>query len=253
MLELVNISKKLDGKDILRDVSLRVREGETLVIVGASGAGKSVTLQHIAGLMTPDDGDVRIDGVALGQARGRQLEQLRNKLGMLFQSGALINWMSVFDNVALPLIEKTDLSPEEIAETVTEKLRIVGLEDAGAKMPGEISGGMRKRAGLARAIVRNPAIVLYDEPTSGLDPVMSRTIDRLIVDLQRSLTITSVVVTHDLLSAFSVASSIAMLHEGRIAEWAPPEDFRRSRNPVVREFVEAQMETATIGEDTDEQ
>lgn len=246
MLELDDIYKELNGKEVLKGVSFRVPAGETLVIVGASGAGKSVMLQHIAGLMAPDSGTISIDGVDLCTAHGRQLEEVRNRFGMLFQSGALINWMSVRDNIALPLYEKTSLSDEEIRRIVAEKLDLVGLQGAEDKMPAEISGGMRKRAGLARAIVRDPALVLYDEPTSGLDPVMSRTIDRLILALQRDLGVTAVVVTHDLRSAFAVGNNVAMLHQGELVELSPPEQFRNSRCRVVREFVEAQF-----GEDED--
>lgn len=245
MLELSDIRKNLNGKDVLSGVSFRVPEGETLVVVGSSGAGKSVMLQHIAGLMAPDSGTVVIDGVDLCTARGRELEAVRNRFGMLFQSGALINWMSVYDNVALPLYEKTTLSDDEIRGIVEEKLRLVGLEGAGSKMPAEISGGMRKRAGLARAIVREPTLILYDEPTSGLDPVMSRTIDDLILDLQRSLGVTAVVVTHDLRSAFAVGNNVAMLHEGQIVELSPPEQFRNSDRPFVRKFVDAQFGDAS--------
>lgn len=241
MLELRDISKELDGKEVLKGVSFRIPAGETLVIVGASGAGKSVMLQHIAGLMAPDQGTITIDGVDLCAARGRRLEAVRDSFGMLFQSGALINWMSVRDNIALPLYEKTTLSDDEIRRIVEEKLELVGLQGTGDKMPAEISGGMRKRAGLARAIVRDPSLILYDEPTSGLDPVLSRTIDQLILTLQRDLGVTAVVVTHDLRSAFAVGNNVAMLHRGEIVELAPPEHFRNSRRRVVREFVDAQF------------
>jgi phospholipid/cholesterol/gamma-HCH transport system ATP-binding protein len=241
MLELRHISKALGGRQILKGLDLRIEKGQTLVIVGASGTGKSVTLQHMIGLMQPDQGQVLVDGEELQKARGRKLQELRLKFGVLFQSGALINWMSIADNVALPLIEKTTLSDREIDQIVAEKLAMVDLDGAGEKMPSEVSGGMKKRAGLARAIVHNPQIVLYDEPTSGLDPVMSRKIDALIRNLQAKLGITSVVVTHDLLSAFNVGDVIVMLHEGRVIEQGSPEVFAASQLPIVREFIDSQF------------
>lgn len=241
MLELRGIRKVLGGRAILNGVDLRVERGQTLVIVGPSGVGKSVTLQHMVGLMRPDSGQVLVDGEDLQEVDGAGKERIRNKFGMLFQSGALINWMTVFDNVALPLYEKTKLGDDEIDRVVEEKLALVGLSEHGHKYPAAISGGMKKRAGLARAIVRNPQIVLYDEPTSGLDPVLSRMIDRLIVDLQKRLGVTSVVVTHDLNSAFTVGDTVAMLDEGRIVELAPPAQFMKSTNPFVQAFIEAQF------------
>jgi len=240
MIRLVDIHKSLGGRPVLRGVDLHVQRGETLVIVGASGTGKSVTLQHMVALLTPDRGQVLVEGERVDTVRGQALERIREKFGVLFQSGALINWMNVFDNVALPLYEKTDLDDAAVAEKVHSALALVGLEGVDEKMPAELSGGMRKRAGLARAIIRDPSIVLYDEPTSGLDPVMSRRIDRLIRSLQQRLQVTSVVVTHDLHSAFEVGDRIAMLAEGRIVEEGTPEEFRRSRDPLVREFLEAQ-------------
>ena len=241
MIRLQDVHKELGGKPVLTGVSLTVERGETLVIVGSSGTGKSVTLQHMVGLLKPDRGDVEIDGESIVEARGRRLEAIRSRFGVLFQSGALINWMNIFDNVALPLTEKTTLSESEIADAVHRTLGLVGLRDADKKMPAEMSGGMKKRAALARAIIHSPAIVLYDEPTSGLDPVMARTIDGLIRDLQDRFEVTSVVVTHDLNSAFTVGDRVAMLHEGTIVECAPPEAFRRSGQPYVREFITAQF------------
>ena len=246
MLELRDVNKSLGGSPVLEHLSLRVERGRTLVILGASGAGKSVTLRHLAGLVRPDSGQVLVDGEDLAAARGPQREAVLDKLGMLFQSGALLNWMTVFDNVALPLYEKTRLGDAEIAAVVRHKLELVGLADAGHKKPSELSGGMRKRAGLARAIVRDPAIILYDEPTSGLDPVMSRTIDALIRSLQGHLKVTSVVVTHDLVSAFSVGDEVALLHEGHLIACAPPHEFAASTHPVVRQFIDAQLPPAAV-------
>lgn len=241
MIELINIEKSFGEKQVLNGVSLTISKGETFVIVGPSGTGKSVTLRHMLGLISPDSGQVLIDGVNVQEAHGKDIVKLREKFGVLFQSGALINWMDVYENVALPLIEKTDFNIDEITEQVAEKLEMVGLKGIEKKMPSELSGGMKKRVGLARAIIRHPEIVLYDEPTSGLDPVLSRSIDDLIVDLQKRLNITSVVVTHDLVSAFAVGDKIAMLHGGNVVECSTPEEFKHSSNPLVRQFIESQF------------
>lgn len=246
MIQLENVVKRLGGKIILDGVSLHVERGESLVLVGSSGTGKSVTLKHIVGLMQADSGSITVDGVDISTVSGAEASRLRRKFGMLFQSGALINWMSVFENIALPLYEHTRLNDAEIAEQVRQKLDLVNLPGCEQKKPGEISGGMKKRVGLARAIIGEPEILLYDEPTSGLDPVMSRHIDRLILSLQEKLGVTSVVVTHDLHSAFSVADRIAMLHEGTIIAHCTPEEFVKNDHPSVQEFVKAQFETGKV-------
>ena len=209
--------------------------------MGPSGTGKSVTLKHILGLLTPDEGQVLIDGEDLNALNNKRLEKVRERFGVLFQSGALINWLNIFDNMALPLREKTRLNVEEISALIQEKLLLVNLSDIDKKMPSELSGGMRKRVGLARAIIREPEIIIYDEPTSGLDPVLSRSIDRLIVNLQKRLKVTSVVVTHDLVSAFAIGDRIAMLHNGKVIELATPAEFKRSNNKIVQEFINAQF------------
>lgn len=250
MIELRNIVKELGGQPVLQGVDLEVRAGESLVIVGSSGTGKSVTLQHMIGLLRPDSGEVLIGGERLTGAGGRAMERIRMKFGVLFQSGALVNWMNVFDNVALPLYEKTTLGDAEIADKVKAALALVDLDGTDEKMPSELSGGMRKRAGLARAIIMEPSIVLYDEPTSGLDPIMSRRIDRLIRDVQHRFNATTVVVTHDLQSAFTVGDRIAMLSAGRIVEVSAPKDFQASNSPIVQEFIAAQFSrdaTASVG------
>ncbi len=218
-----------------------MRRGETFVIVGPSGTGKSVTLQHMVGLLHPDEGEVLIEGENMNTSRGQALAKIRNKFGFLFQSGALINWMNVFENVALPLLEKTDMDYPDVVNAVHEYLALVGLEGIEEKMPAELSGGMRKRVGLARAIIQKPAIVLYDEPTSGLDPVMARNIDRLIQELQKKMRVTSVVVTHDLHSAFTVGNTVAMLYDGQIVEAGSPKEFAASKHPFVKEFMNAQF------------
>jgi len=241
MIQLDNISRNLGGKTVLCNLSMTVERGQTQVIVGASGAGKSVMLRHVIGLLTPDAGRVLIDGLPVGSAAAGDLEAVRSRFGVLFQSGALINWMNVFDNVALPLYEKTEMSDGEIRDNVMSKLELVGMQDAHAKMPAELSGGMRKRVGLARAIIRDPGVILYDEPTSGLDPVLARSIDHLICRLQDTLGVTSVVVTHDLHSAFYVGNRIAMLAEGQIEANCTPAEFARHASPTVQKFVQAQF------------
>lgn len=233
----------LGGRTVLDGVSLDVEQGDIFVIVGPSGAGKSVSLKHMVRLMTPDEGDVFVGGDCVNSASGPTLEAIRNRFGYLFQGGALLAWMTVEENVALPLQEKTDMTPEAIGEKVHETLKLVGLENDGKKSPSEISGGMAKRAGLARAIVHGPEIILYDEPTSGLDPVTARTIDALIAKTGKDLGGTSVVVTHDLHSALSIGTRIAMLYDGKIVEVATPEDFIRSAEPIVKDFLESQYIT----------
>jgi len=243
MIRFENIVKNFDGKTVLDDISFEVEKGETFVIVGLSGAGKSVTLKHMIRLMRPDSGCVKIDGEAIETLSKHPLEKVRSKFGVLFQSSALLQWMSVRDNVALPLREHTALSETEILKRVDEKLLMLGLEDAREKFPADLSGGMRKRVGLARAIIMNPEIVLYDEPTSGLDPVTSRRIDHLILQMRKELGITSVVVTHDLHSALSIGTRIMMLHHGKIVENAPPKDFIHSKNETVQSFLASQYIT----------
>ena len=245
MIWIENIAKDFGRGAVLDDVSLEIEAGETFVIVGPSGTGKSVLLKHMIGLLTPDRGRVFIGDDLISEARGDELARIRERFGVLFQGGALMQWLNVLENVALPLRERTNMGEEEILNTAREKLRMVGMENDADKYPSEISGGMRKRAGLARAIVRNPEIILYDEPTSGLDPVSSRTIDRLIADLRDQLHATSVVVTHDLHSALSIGTRIAMLYGGHVLELATPQKFIESEVPEVRLFLEAQYITKT--------
>jgi len=243
MIRFENITKVLGRKTVLDNVSFEVAEGETFVIVGLSGAGKSVTLKHMIRLMQPDAGSVLIDGEAINHLSRAALQTVRTKFGVLFQSAALLQWMSVKDNVALPLREHTQKGEEEIEKLVAEKLHLLNLTEATDQFPADLSGGMQKRAGLARAIIMNPQIVLYDEPTSGLDPVTSRRIDDLIVNMRKELGITSVVVTHDLHSALTIGSRIMMLHGGKIVENSTPEEFIRSKDPTVQSFLESQYIT----------
>lgn len=243
MVRFDAVTKELGGRAVLDEVSFDILEGETFVIVGPSGAGKSVTLKHMVRLLTPDSGNVFVDGHPISEAEGSDLERLREYFGYLFQGGALLAWLTVFENVALPLRERTSMAEDAICERVQATLELVGLGNDGGKFPSQISGGMRKRAGLARAIIRDPKIVLYDEPTSGLDPVTSRTIDALIHRLREEKGVTSVVVTHDLHSALSIGSRIAMLHSGHIVELSTPAAFIGSAQPDVKAFLESQFIT----------
>ncbi len=241
MLRFENVVKRFDGQDVLSGVSFTVNPGEVLAVVGPSGTGKSVTLKHAVRLLTPSSGRVLLDGVDIANARGQKLAAIRARFGYLFQGGALLGWLTVAENVALPLRECTSLSDEEIDAKVAEALAAVELTAAADRFPAEISGGMAKRAGLARAIVREADIILYDEPTSGLDPVTSITINRLIRRLNAERHITSIVVTHDLLGALLFADRVMMLKNGKVVECATPEKFVVSENAEVREFLDAQF------------
>ena len=243
MITFEHVTKELGGKTILDDVSFEVPKGETFVVVGLSGAGKSVTLKHMVQLLIPDSGVVRIGEDVISQARGAELERMRKRFGVLFQGAALLQWLSVFENVALPLRENTKMADEEIEKTVLEKLTLLNMQDAVDQYPADLSGGMQKRVGLARAIVMNPEMILYDEPTSGLDPVTSRMIDGLIEDLRNELGITSVVVTHDLHSALAIGSRIMMIDGGKIVENATPQEFIKSKNETVQRFLKSQYIT----------
>ncbi|PIR18091.1 MAG: ABC transporter ATP-binding protein [Deltaproteobacteria bacterium CG11_big_fil_rev_8_21_14_0_20_49_13] len=237
MIKLVNVHKKFGGQKVLDGVTLDIPKGKITVVIGASGVGKSVLLKHMIGLLKPDSGKVFVDGIDLSNLSPVQLVNIRKKFGMLFQGAALLDSLNVFDNVAFPLVEHKKLSPSEIKRIVHEKLELVGLKNIDHKMPSELSGGMRKRVGLARAIILQPETMLYDEPTTGLDPIMTDSVDNLILDMQQKLKITSVVISHDIASAFTVADQIAMLHEGKIVEAGPPQRLKESRDPFVRKFI----------------
>jgi phospholipid/cholesterol/gamma-HCH transport system ATP-binding protein len=243
MIRFDKVTRRLGNRVVLDEVDLAINKGETFFIVGSSGAGKSVSLKHMVRLLTPDTGHVWVGDDCVSDAQGRDLERIRTRFGVLFQSAALLQWMTAGENVGLPLRERTDKTDEEIDKIAREKLALVGLEEAFDKFPAELSGGMRKRVGLARAIITDPEILLYDEPTSGLDPVTSRTIDKLIDDLRKQLGVTSVVVTHDLHSALTIGDRIAVLDQGKIVEVAKPEDFVKSKNKFVRSFLDAQYIT----------
>ncbi len=248
MIELIDVHKELGGRKVLNGMSLKVERGETMAIIGRSGSGKSVTFKHVTGLLKPDSGRILVDGVDVTTATWKEIDDVRRRLGVLFQSGALLNWMTVDANVALPLRELTDLPEVEIRRIVDEKLALVELNDAGHLMPATLSGGMKKRAGLARSLVLEPEILLYDEPTSGLDPIMANRINELIIDMQRKLNVTSIVVTHDMESAFMIADRIAMLFGGRIIEVGTPLEIQATKNVIVRQFVDGKTR-GPVGEE----
>ena len=237
MIKLVNVNQSFKERTVLRNINLTVEAGETLALIGGSGSGKSTMLRLMVGLLPPTSGEIWIDGQEISRLEEEALDQVRLKMGMVFQYSALFDSMTVGENVAFGLREHTDYDEDKIQQIVAEKLALVGLYDAAAMMPGELSGGMKKRVGLARAIAFEPSIIFYDEPDSGLDPVMTEKIDQLILAMQRQLNVTSVVVTHDMESACLVGDRIAMVYEGEIIAHEPVEKFRRLKDPRVREFL----------------
>ena len=238
ILELRGVQKFFDGRQVLKDINLSVAAGETLVIIGGSGCGKSTLLQTVIGEYKPDVGHVFIDGDDACCASPKDLDRIRRKFGILFQSGALYSSMTVGENVALPLREHTDLDEKIVQMIIKMKLELVGLRDFENLMPAQISGGMRKRVGLARAIALDPKIVFYDEPSAGLDPIATSVIDQLVIDLRTKLGVTSIVVTHDMKSAMRIADRVAMLYNGEFIAVGPPRDFTNPTDPRVRQFVE---------------
>ncbi|MBI4363866.1 MAG: ATP-binding cassette domain-containing protein [Candidatus Latescibacteria bacterium] len=241
-IEIEGVWKRLGRNEVLRGVDLAVRRGESVVIIGRSGTGKSVLLKHVVGLMDPDRGSVRVDGMDVPSLSISELLELRRRIGMLFQGGALFDSMSVGENVGLALREHTPMSESQIELVVREKLSLVGLEGSESLRPSSLSGGMKKRAALARALALNPEIMLYDEPTTGLDPITADLINRLIRKLQERLGITSISVTHDMRSAYHIADRIAMLHEGRIHAVGAPAEIQSTRDPALRQFIEGSAE-----------
>lgn len=242
MIELIGISKSFSGRPVLRNVNLKVEDGESVVIIGRSGSGKSVTLRHILGLLEPDSGRVIVDGKDVNEMSKSELFELRRGMGMLFQNSALWDSMNVEDNIALALRHHKMMPETEIKERVSECLSMVGLDEIGLKYPAELSGGMRKRVGLARAIATQPKYMLYDEPTTGLDPIMAAIIDRLISDLNHQMHTTSVTITHDMNSAFQIADRIVMLHRGEFIFSGTPREVQDTDMPVVRQLVHGEAE-----------
>jgi len=242
MIRVENLYKSFNGLEVLRGVSLEIDKGEVLALIGMSGFGKSVLLKHIAGLMKPDRGRVLIDGEDMCHLKGKDLERMRSRFGFLFQGGALFDSLTVFENVAFPLREKTMLSDEEIKATVLSKLEQVGLAGTEHKYPAELSGGMIKRAALARALVRDPEIMLFDEPTTGLDPIIAHTILTLIDFCHKGLNFTGIIVTHQIPRIFDIVQKVAMLHGGTILAGGSPETIASSNEPIVRQFVSGNIE-----------
>jgi len=237
MIEIINVLKNFNSHQVLRGVNLTIRNGETMVIIGRSGCGKTVLLRHMIGLVQPDSGQVIVDGQDVATLTGKELEALHLKFGMLFQGAALFDSMTVGENVAFSLREHTQMKEEEVDARVRECLGLVGLKGIEHLKPAELSGGMRKRVGLARALAIGPKIILYDEPTTGVDPVMADAINKLIKELHDRLKVTGVAVTHDMVSAYKIADRIAMLHEGKILQVGTPDEIRNTSNPIVRQFI----------------
>jgi phospholipid/cholesterol/gamma-HCH transport system ATP-binding protein len=237
LIEFRKVSKRFGRQVVLDHIDLEIEEGESIVIIGASGSGKSVMLKHMVALLQPDEGQVFFDGRRIDALPERKLVFVREQFGFLFQMGALFDSMNVEDNVGFPLVEHTHKKPEVISRIVGQKLALVGLPQVRRKMPAELSGGQRKRVALARAIALDPRVILYDEPTTGLDPIRADIINELILKLKRELNVTSVVVTHDMQSAFKVGDRIVMLHEGHLIFDGTPSQVRSSDNPIVRRFV----------------
>ena len=238
LIQVRDLVQKIGGQEILRGLSIDVMPGETLVLLGKSGGGKSVFLRHLIGLMRPISGSIVFEGDEITRLQERELEPFRKKIGMLFQDGALFDSMNVFDNVAFPLRESGERNLKTIREKVAESLAMVKMTGHEHKMPVNLSGGMRKRVALARAIISPPDVILYDEPTAGLDPIVSDSINKLIRHLQRELHVTSIVVTHDMVSCNHIADRVALLNEGRIYFLGTLEDLRMSTDPIIRDFVD---------------
>jgi len=239
MIRAIDLHKRFGRHQVLRGLSLDFLPETITVILGGSGSGKSVFMKHLIGLLRPDAGQVLIEGEDLNQLRGRELHRVRRKFGMVFQMAALFDSMSVLDNVAFPLREHAKgMGDAARRRKAMERLEALDLGDAAEKFPAELSGGMRKRVGLARAVVLDPKVVLYDEPTTGLDPITTRSVDDMILDAKRKFGVTSVVISHDIASSFRIADRLAFLHQGYIVEVAPPETFRTSSHPAVRRFLD---------------
>lgn len=246
MIELIDIHKSFEKKNVLNGVNLKVEKGESVVVIGGSGSGKSVLLKHIIGLLRPDEGTVTVNSTDILQLDEDGLNEIRKKFGMLFQSAALFDSMTVWENVGFGLKRHTRLPDREIKEVAVQKLGLVGLVNVEDLMPSELSGGMRKRVGLARAIAMEPEILLYDEPTTGLDPITADAINDLVIKMREKLQVTSVAITHDMKSAYKIADTIAMLYNGVIIAKGTPEETQNTSDPVVRQFIEGRAEGPII-------
>ena len=237
MIEIINLSRSFNKNKVLDNLNLIINSGEVIVIIGRSGCGKSVLLKHIIGLIKPDIGQIIIDGNDVTRFEEYEMDKLRLSFGMLFQGAALFDSMTVGENVGFTLREHTSMSEAEIRKKVANSLELVGLKGIEDLMPSELSGGMKKRVGLARAICNSPKIILYDEPTTGLDPIMADAINDLIIDLNKKLNVTSIVVTHDMVSAYKISDRVAMLYKGKIVAIGSPDDIKNTKDPVVKQFI----------------
>jgi phospholipid/cholesterol/gamma-HCH transport system ATP-binding protein len=242
MIKITDLKKSFNSKKVLDGVNLDIEKGKITVIIGRSGEGKSVLIKHIIGLLKPDSGQILLDGQDITKMTERELNEVRRRFGMLFQGAALFDSLTVGENVAFPLREHAGMPEADLKEVIKEKLRLVGLKNVENMMPADLSGGMKKRVGLARAVAMDPEIVLFDEPTTGLDPIMSDNVATLILDTQRDLKTTYIVITHDISLTYKIADKVAMLHEGKIVEQGDVEYVKSSVNPILRQFVEGRAE-----------
>ncbi|HHL73522.1 MAG TPA: ABC transporter ATP-binding protein [Bacteroidetes bacterium] len=237
MIEIRDLYKAFEGQQVLRGVTLNIEKGKSHIVIGRSGCGKSVLLKHIIGLLQPDAGDVRVDGISIPGLPRRELYKVRRKIGMLFQGAALFDSMTVAENISLGVREHRMVDEQDLPALVAEKLAMVGLKGIEEKYPSELSGGMKKRVGLARALMMEPEYILYDEPTTGLDPVMADAINEMIIDVTGQMGVTSIVVTHDMVSAYKIGDMISMLHEGTVRFTGTPDEIRACDDPVVQQFI----------------
>ena len=241
-IRVVNLHKSFKENHVLRGVHLEVRQGESMVVLGGSGSGKTVLIKCIIGLIRPEEGEIYVDGLEITSLNEQKMNEVRKKFGMLFQGGALFDSLKIWENVGFGLRQQTRLNEEEIKKIASEKLRLVGLRDIEDLMPAELSGGMKKRVSLARAIAMEPEILLYDEPTTGIDPIMADAINGLTVQMREKLNVTSIAITHDIKSAYKIADRIAMLFQGKIIEVGTPEEIKNSPNPIVQQFIQGKSE-----------
>lgn len=242
MIEVIDLHKSFNGHEVLRGINLKVEKGQTLALIGGSGNGKSVLLKHIIGLTKPDKGRILIDNLDVSKLKGKQLKQLKERLGIVFQGGALFDSLTVFENVAFPLREKTRMRGTEIQETALNELARVGLSGAENKYPAELSGGMKKRVALARCLVTRPEIILFDEPTTGLDPLIGKAIHNLIRSCQKDYNLTAIIVTHEIPAIFPLVDRVAMLYNGKIIAIGTPEEVQASNDPVIHQFIHGELE-----------
>ena len=241
MIEIINIYRSFNGTPVLKGVSLKIDKGELLALIGRSGIGKSVLLKHVVGLMQPDSGTILINNTDINRLRGIQLTEIRKQFGFLFQGGALFDSMTVYDNVAFPMREKTKLGEAQIKDRVFHELEQMGLKNDWKKFPAELSGGMRKRAALARALVMDPAIMLFDEPTTGLDPIIGQTILDYIQQCHQRLKFTGMIVTHEVPKVFNIVQQVAMIHQGEIIAYGSPDELQKLNNPIFEQFIKGDI------------